>query len=78
MRMMTSGGLYGIDEIEAFRKGRDVTGTERDLTRVTILALTPEVAVATAEYRRHASGRRAPRPRSGFAAPRAGASPRPM
>ena len=57
MRMMTSGGLYGIDEIEAFRKGRDVTGTERDLTRVTILALTPDVAVATAEYRRHASGR---------------------
>lgn len=58
MRMMTEGGLYGIEEIAAFRKGRDMADMERELTRVTILPLSPEVAVATAEYRRLGSGRR--------------------
>lgn len=58
MRMMTEGGLYGIEEIAAFRKGRDMADMERELTRVTVLPLSPEVAVAMAEYRRLGSGRR--------------------
>ena len=58
VRMMTDGGLYGIDEIAAFRKGRDVSDLARDLTRVDIVALAPDVGVATAEYRRKGSGRR--------------------
>lgn len=58
MRMMTEGGLYGIGEIAAFRKGRDTADLERELTRVTILPLGPDTAVATAEYRRTGSGRR--------------------
>ena len=55
---MTEGGLYGIEAIAAFRKGRDVSDIARDLTRVDIVALDPDVAVATAEYRRTGSGRR--------------------
>ena len=55
---MTEGGLYGIEAIAAFRKGRDVSDIARELTRVDIVALAPDVAVATAEYRRTGSGRR--------------------
>ena len=51
VRLMTEGGLYGIDAIAAFRKGRDVSDIARELTRVDIVALTTDVAVATAEYR---------------------------
>ena len=58
VRLMTEGGLYGIAEIAAFRKGRDVSDIARALTRVEIVALAPDVAVATAEYRRTGSGRR--------------------
>ncbi len=58
VRLMTEGGLYGIEEIAAFRKGRDVSDMARDLLRVDVVALTAEVAVATAEYRRKGSGRR--------------------
>ena len=58
VRLMTEGGLYGIEAIAAFRKGRDVSDIARDLTRVDIVALTADVAVATAEYRRKGSGRR--------------------
>lgn len=57
IRMMTEGGLYGISEIAAFRKGRDTTDMARVLTRVEIRVLTPDVAVACAEYRRTGSGR---------------------
>ena len=58
VRLMTEGGLYGIEAIAAFRKGRDVSDIARELTRVDIVALGPDVAVATAEYRRTGSGRR--------------------
>ena len=58
VRLMTEGGLYGIEAIAAFRKGRDVSDIARELTRVDIVALAPDVAVATAEYRRTGSGRR--------------------
>jgi len=55
VRLMTDGGLYGIEAIAAFRKGRDVSDLAREHTRVDIVALGPDVA---AEYRRTGSGRR--------------------
>lgn len=58
VRLMTEGGLYGIDAIAAFRKGRDVSDIARTLLRVDIVALGPDTAVATAEYCRTGSGRR--------------------
>jgi len=58
IRLMTEGGLYGIESIAAFRKGRDVSDIARQLLRVDIVALAKDVAVATAEYRRTGSGRR--------------------
>jgi len=58
VRLMTEGGLYGIAAIAAFRRGRDVSDIARSLTRIDIVALGPDVAVATAEYRRVGSGRR--------------------
>ncbi|MTH79245.1 AtzH-like domain-containing protein [Paracoccus aestuariivivens] len=56
IRMMGDRGLYGIDEIEAFRRSRDATDMARELTRVEIRVLSPDIAVATAEYRRLGSG----------------------
>ncbi|ORE92202.1 AtzH-like domain-containing protein [Acuticoccus yangtzensis] len=58
MRLTTDGGLYGIDEIIAFRKGRDVSDIARQLTRVEIVAVTPEVVVAAANYTRTVSGKK--------------------
>ncbi len=57
MRMTTDGGIYGHAAISDFRRGRDVTDLARELTRVEILVLGPDTGVATAEYRRRASGR---------------------
>lgn len=56
IRMMTSGGLYGIEAIANFRKSRDISDMSRDLLRVEIRVLAADIAVATAEYRRRASG----------------------
>lgn len=58
VRMMTDAGLYGHDAITAFRAGRDVSDVAREITRRQVTALTPEIGVAVAEYRRRASGRR--------------------
>jgi ketosteroid isomerase-like protein len=58
VRMTDAAGLYGIDEIAAFRRGRDPSDVARTLTRVHIVALTEDVAIATAEYTRTGSGRR--------------------
>lgn len=57
LRMTTDGGMYGIEAIAAFRKGRDVADLARVLTRVEIRVLGPDVGVAAAEYRRIGSGR---------------------
>jgi ketosteroid isomerase-like protein len=57
-RLTADGGAYGVDAIAAFRRGRDVSDIRRELLRVEIVALSPDVAVATAEYRRLGSGRR--------------------
>lgn len=57
VRMTTDGGLFGIDEIVAFRKGREVSDIGRTLTRVEINAVTPDVVVAVANYTRTHSGK---------------------
>ena len=58
VRMMDDSGLYGFEDIAAFRRARDPGDVARTLTRVEIHALSPEVAVATAEYTRTNSGRK--------------------
>lgn len=58
VRMMDASGLYGAEEIAAFRRARDPGDMARSLTRVEITALSPDVAVATAEYVRTGSGRK--------------------
>jgi ketosteroid isomerase-like protein len=58
IRMMNEAGLYGIESIASFRKGRDASDIARDLTRVEIRVLTPDIGVATAEYTRRGSGKR--------------------
>ncbi len=58
IRMMNDRGLYGIGAIAAFRKGRDTADLARELLRVDVVALSADIGVATAEYRRTGSGRR--------------------
>lgn len=58
VRLSPDGGLYGYDEIAAFRAKREVSDIARDLLRVEILVLAPDLGVANAEYRRRNSGRR--------------------
>ena len=58
VRMTTDGGLYGIEAITAFRRGRDAEDIARELLRVEIVALSPDIGLAVAEYRRLGSGRR--------------------
>lgn len=58
LRMTTDGGLFGMDEIAAFRRGRDASDVARTLTRVEIVALEETVAVAAATYTREGSGRK--------------------
>ena len=58
VRLSSEGGLYGYDEIAAFRQARDPGDLVRDLGRVEILVLGPDLGVATAEYRQRSSGRR--------------------
>lgn len=57
-RLTAEGGAYGPGQIAAFRKARDVGDLARELLRVDVVVLGPDVAVATAEYRRTGSGRR--------------------
>lgn len=58
VRMTTDSGLYGIEAITAFRRGRDAEDIARELLRVEIVALSPDIGLAVAEYRRLGSGRR--------------------
>ncbi|MGB0694314.1 MAG: AtzH-like domain-containing protein [Rhodospirillaceae bacterium] len=57
IRLGPDGGAYGFAEIAAFRKGRAVEDIQRDLTKVAFTVLSPDIVVATAEYKRHRSGR---------------------
>lgn len=58
VRLSADGALYGYDAISAFRSKRDVSDIARDLLRVEILVLAPDLGVANAEYRRRLSGRK--------------------
>lgn len=58
VRLSDADGLYGFDEIAAFRRARDPSDVARRLNRVAITALSPEIGVANAEYTRTGSGRR--------------------
>lgn len=58
VRMMDDSGLYGFEDIAAFRRARDPGDVARTLTRVDIHALNPQTAVATAQYQRTNSGRK--------------------
>ncbi|MBF9033132.1 DUF3225 domain-containing protein [Rhodobacterales bacterium HKCCE2091] len=57
VRLGPGGGLYGHDRIAAFRKARDVTDIARVLSEVRVEVLSPDIGVATCEYRRTGSGR---------------------
>lgn len=57
VRLTATGGAYGIDEIEAFRKGRNVDDVQRSLRNVQFLMTSPEDGIATCEYTRTGSGR---------------------
>ena len=50
--------LYGADEIRAFRTSRPPVDLRRDITRLQITTFGRDFAVASCEYRRHASQRR--------------------
>lgn len=58
VRLSDDAGLYGFDEIAAFRRARDPGDVARTLTRVEIVALSANCGVANAEYRRTHSGRK--------------------
>jgi len=58
VRLSSEGSLYGFDAIANFRRGRAATDMARELLRVDVVALSPDLGVATAEYRRTGSGRR--------------------
>lgn len=57
IRIGPGGGLYGHSAIRAFRRGRDVSDIARELFEVWITVLSPDIGVATCEYRRTGSGR---------------------
>ncbi|MEM0908487.1 MAG: AtzH-like domain-containing protein [Pseudomonadota bacterium] len=56
-RMMDDQGLYGFDDIAAFRRARDPSDVARALTKVTITCVAQDVVVTSAEYTRTGSGR---------------------
>lgn len=58
IRLGPDGGAYGYDEIAGFRKGRSADDVDRDLLRVEINVLAPDIGVTTAEYQRKKSGRK--------------------
>lgn len=57
-RLAPGGGLYGFEAIAAFRQARDPGDLARELERVDVLPLGPDLGVVTCEYRRTRSGRR--------------------
>jgi len=57
VRLGADGGHWGFDDIAAFRRTRDPGDVARSLTRVEITALSADIGVANAVYRRTGSGR---------------------
>jgi uncharacterized protein (TIGR02246 family) len=74
IRLAGDGGLYGYEAIASFRRARDAADVARELLRVDVTVLGPDIGVATAEYRRLGSGGVGRSCRSGCSARRAGAS----
>ena len=57
VRLTADGGQYGFEDIAAFRRARDVGDVPRDITRLEILVMGPNIGVVNSEYKRHGSGR---------------------
>jgi hypothetical protein len=57
MRFGITENLYGIDEIEAFRKARPAVNLARTVRRLDIIAFGDDVGSVTLEFERVANGR---------------------
>jgi hypothetical protein len=58
MRFGVSENLYGIEELEAFRRGRSAVGLAREVKRLDIVAFSEDVGSVTLEFERNgADGR---------------------
>jgi hypothetical protein len=57
MRFGITENLYGIDEIEAFRKARPAVNLARTVRRLDIVAFGDDVGSVTLEFERVANGR---------------------
>jgi hypothetical protein len=55
MRFGATENLYGIDEIEAFRKARPATGLARTVTRLDIVTFGTDYGSVTLEFERETS-----------------------
>src|SRR5580658_2624387 len=55
MRFGVSENLYGIAELEAFRRGRPSSGLSRTVTRLDIVAFGKDVGSVTLEFERSAA-----------------------
>jgi hypothetical protein len=57
IRLGPSESLYGIDEIEAFRKGRSPANLARTITRLDIVAFGKDFASITIAFERNIDGK---------------------
>ena len=57
MRFGVTENLYGIDEIEAFRKARPATGLARTITRLDIVTFGSNCGSITLEFERQTSSK---------------------
>ena len=57
MRFGATENLYGIDEIEAFRKGRSPANLARTVRRLEIVTFGRDFGSVTLEFERHANGK---------------------
>lgn len=57
MRFGVGENLYGIDEIEAFRKSRSPANLERKITRLDIATFGRDLGSVTLEFEREANGK---------------------
>jgi hypothetical protein len=56
MRFGATENLYGIDEIEAFRKARPAAGLARTITRLDIVTFGADYGSITLEFERQVAG----------------------
>lgn len=57
MRFGVTENLYGIDEIESFRKGRSPANLARKIRRLDIVAFGKDYGSVTLEFERNANGK---------------------